>query len=154
MSGNQRQTSTEDSTGKANQSGFTLVEVLVAFAILSIVLISLLEGISIASRGNFRAEFDRAALRLAKAQLEAIGVTVPLVAGVATGRFDNGLEWALSVRPYTPGSVSNALPAYWVEIVVRRPFDADGSSLTRALYRRLGSPPSLTMMTLKLVRPL
>jgi general secretion pathway protein I len=154
-----QQTDTEDSRqrpiGDTGESGFTLVEVLLAFAILSVVLISLFEGIATASRGDFRAEFSRAALRLAKAQLETIGVTGPLVEGVSTGQFDNGMEWTLSIRPYGPGSVNGRpSPAYWVEIVVRPPFDAAGSSLRRALHERLASPPTLTMTTLKLEGPL
>jgi prepilin-type N-terminal cleavage/methylation domain-containing protein len=132
------------------QSGFTLVEVVAAFAILSIVLVTLLESISTASRGDFRAELLRTSLRLAKEKLETIGTSVPLVPGVSSGKFDNGLEWTVSIRPYAGWPVTRRPSAYWVEIVVLRPIDADNSDFLHSLYQRARRPPSLTLTSLRL----
>jgi prepilin-type N-terminal cleavage/methylation domain-containing protein len=133
-----------------HEAGFTLVEVLVAFAILSIVLLALLSGLSTALFGDRRAEFTRSALRLAKAELETAGVDKPLTPGVSIGRFENGMEWRLSVQPYA-ASTPSATPAYWVEIIVRPPSGSNQSSFASALAARIAPAPSVTLTTLKLV---
>jgi general secretion pathway protein I len=131
------------------QSGFTLVEVLAAFAILSIVLVALLESISTASRGDFRSELLRTSLRLAKEKLETIGTSVPLERGVSSGKFDNGLEWTISIRPYAGWPVTGRPSAYWVEIEVLRRIDADNSVFLHSLGQG-ARPPALTLTTLRL----
>lgn len=132
------------------EAGFTLVEVLVAFAILSIVLLALFSGLSTALFGDRRAEFTRSALRLAKDELETAGVDKPLTPGVAIGRFANGMEWRLSVQPYAAGT-SSATPAYWVEIIVRPPSETNQSAFASALAAQIAPAPSISLTTLKLV---
>jgi prepilin-type N-terminal cleavage/methylation domain-containing protein len=139
---------------KESEAGFTLVEVLVSFAILSIVLLTLFGGVSTALRGDRRAEFTRSALRLAKAELEIAGVGSPLMPGVTNGRFENGMEWRLSVQPYASASSNNATPAYWVEIVVRPPSGSSRPSFASMLAEHLASAPSVTLTTLKLATSL
>jgi prepilin-type N-terminal cleavage/methylation domain-containing protein len=134
------------------ESGFTLVEVLVAFAILSIVLLTLFSGVSTALRGDRRAEFTRSALRLATAELETAGIGNTLTPGVTNGRFENGMEWRLSVRPYA--FANNVTPAYWVEIIVRPPSGSSRPSFASMLAEHLAQAPSVTLTTLKLVRSL
>jgi prepilin-type N-terminal cleavage/methylation domain-containing protein len=143
-----------DHTGSKDEceSGFTLVEVLVAFAILSIVLLTLFSGLSTALRGDRRAEFTRSALRLATAELETAGIGNPLTPGVTNGRFENGMEWRLSVRPYA--FANNVTPAYWVEIIVRPPSGSSRPSFASMLAEHLAPAPSVTLTTLKLVRSL
>jgi prepilin-type N-terminal cleavage/methylation domain-containing protein len=137
-------------TGDQREAGFTLVEVLVAFAILSIVLLTLFGGLSTALFGDRRAEFTRSALRLAKAELETAGVDKPLTPGVTIGRFENGMEWRLSVQPYALAAPS-ATPAYWVEIIVRPPSGSNQSSFVSALAAQIAPMPSVALTTLKLV---
>jgi prepilin-type N-terminal cleavage/methylation domain-containing protein len=132
------------------RQGFTLVEVVAAFAILSLVLIALLESISTASRGDFRAELLRQSLRLAKEKLETIGTSVPLEPGVSTGKFDNGLEWMVSIRPYAGWPITRRPSAYWVEIVVLRRIDGDAFDFLRSLHRGAGRSAALTLTTLRL----
>jgi prepilin-type N-terminal cleavage/methylation domain-containing protein len=134
------------------EAGFTLVEVLVAFAVLSIVLLTLFSGLSTALRGDRRAEFTRSALRLARAELETAGVGSPLAPGVTIGRFENGMEWRLSVRPYA--SANDATPAYWVEIIVRPRSESSRPSFASMLAEHLAPTPSITLTTLKLARSL
>jgi prepilin-type N-terminal cleavage/methylation domain-containing protein len=136
------------------EAGFTLVEVLVAFAVLSIALLALLSGLSTALFDDHRAEFARSALRLAKAELEITGVGTPLTPGVTTGRFDNGMEWRLTVQPYALVSPNDAAPAYWVEITVRPPSGSSRPSLMSTLAEHLASTPPVTLTTLKLVTSL
>jgi prepilin-type N-terminal cleavage/methylation domain-containing protein len=133
-----------------HEAGFTLVEVLVAFAILSIVLLTLFSGLSTALLGDRHAEFTRIALTMAKAKLETAGIGTPLTPGVTTGRFEDGMDWRQSVRPYVLIS-PNATPAYWVEIMIRPPSGLNAPSFASALA---GPTPSVTLTTLKLVAPL
>jgi general secretion pathway protein I len=135
------------------KAGFTLVEVLVAFAILSIVLLALFSGLSTALFGDRRAQFTRIALTMAKAKLETVGIDSPLTPGVTVGRFENGMEWRQSVRPYVLAS-PNPAPAYWVEVIIRPPYGSSGSSFASALASPVASTPSVTLTTLKLIAPL
>jgi prepilin-type N-terminal cleavage/methylation domain-containing protein len=134
------------------QAGFTLVEVLVAFAILSMVLLTLFSGLSTALFGDRRAEFTRIALRLAKAELDTAGVATHLTPGETIGRFENGMEWRMSVQPYA--FASNATPAYWVKIIVRQPSGSSQTTFASALAGPVASTPSVTLTTLKLVASL
>jgi general secretion pathway protein I len=78
--------------------GFTLIEVVVAFLLLSVVLVTVFE---IFSRGLSRAgELDDygQALVIAQARLAAVGVEAPLAEGVTVGNSDDGhFRWSLSV---------------------------------------------------------
>ena len=134
------------------EAGFTLVEVLVAFAIMSIVLLTLFSGLSTALLGDRRAEFTRIALRLAKTELETIGIGGSLTPGETIGQFENGMEWRLLVRPYALAP-PDATRAYWVEIIVRPPSGSNPPSFTSALAGHFASTPSVTLTTMKLVTP-
>ena len=135
------------------ETGFTLVEVLVAFAILSIALLALFSGLSTALFGDRRAEFTRIALRLARAELETAGVSSPLAPGGTTGRFENGMEWKLSVQPY-PLASPNAIPGYWVKIIVGPPSLSSPPSFASALGGYVTPTSSVTLTTLKLAASL
>lgn len=84
----------------AASAGFTLVEVLVALAILAV-------GFSYGFRAlsnNFlaldRSGRDQAALALAENLLEAIGHDVPLRDGTTGGQTPEGLAWQVKISPY------------------------------------------------------
>lgn len=81
------------------QAGFTLVEVLAAFAILTVSL-----AVVYPLLGNARAIEDAATRRLAtllaQSRLAVVGGELALEDGVREGRFDNGWEWRVAVAPY------------------------------------------------------
>lgn len=82
----------------AGESGFTLIEVLVAFAVLAIVLVPLLQvfGGGLGTTQTARA-YTQAAL-LARSKLDEMGVEAPLVEGEETGTFDApGFRWRTEV---------------------------------------------------------
>ena len=135
------------------ETGFTLVEVLVAFAILSIALLALFSGLSTALFGDRRAEFTRIALRLARAELETAGVSSPLTPGETTGRFENGMEWKLSVQRY-PLASPNSTAGFWVKIIVGPPSLSRPPSFASTLAGYATPTPSVTLTTLKLAAPL
>jgi type II secretory pathway pseudopilin PulG len=119
-------------------AGFTLIETLAAFTVLTLVLIVLLGDLSGVVGGSRDAEAKREALRLAQSKLDVLGVTEPLIPGESTGRFDNGFAWHLRIRGQQEDT--NAyLKGAWAEITVSAP--ADGA-------RR---PPAVSLVTFKLV---
>jgi type II secretory pathway pseudopilin PulG len=119
--------------------GFTLVETLAAFTVLTLVLIVLIGDLSGVVGGSRDAEAKREALRLAQSKLDGLGVTEPLIPGESTGRFGNGFEWCLRIRDQQKGA-NPYLTGAWAEITVLAP--ADGS-------RR---PPAVSLVTFKLAR--
>lgn len=124
------------------RDGFTLVEALVAFAILSLVMSGLLEGISGGVRNEARAEFLLRAARLGRSQLDQLGISSPIVPGETAGYYDGGLTWTLTIQPLQPVVSSSAIPkiaAYWAQITIRRPAE------------RRSEPDAFSITTLKLI---
>lgn len=93
------------------QSGFTLLEVIVAFALLGLALTLLLGSLSGAVRQVRGAEeAGRAALH-AQSLLAQVGVGTALLPGVSEGEWDGGrYRWRLQVSPYVdPGRPQPAM---------------------------------------------
>lgn len=80
--------------------GFSLVEVLVAFAILTLALGVLLPLFSNGLRSlSISEQYTRAAI-LAESRLAAIGRETPLEEGEEDGDFEQGYQWHTAVTPY------------------------------------------------------
>jgi type II secretion system protein I len=84
---------------RRSEAGFTLIEVVVAFAIVAIILAALYQAIAGAWRGFARTQVREETLALARAQLEAIGVEEPLQPGERSGTYATGVAWRLTVEP-------------------------------------------------------
>jgi type II secretory pathway pseudopilin PulG len=123
---------------EAGNAGFTLVETIVAFAVLALILTVLLGGLSRMTTGGRRAEILREALALAQARLDGLGVVEPLTPGESTGRFDNGFVWRLRIGNPRMGAPASGMAGAWVEIAVSAP--ADGTS----------APPTVSLAGFKL----
>lgn len=84
------------------QSGFTLIEVVVAFGLLALALTLLLGALSGAARQIHRADrAGRAALH-AQTLLAQVGVGGPLQPGQDQGELDGGrYHWQLDIAPWT-----------------------------------------------------
>ena len=93
---------------RASRSGFTLVEIIVALAILSLSLNVILPAISDALWRTGEAEAQAEAASLARSLLAQAGSAVTLNDGMAIGHFENGFRWQLHVTPY--GSADQAVP--------------------------------------------
>src|SRR5713101_3598620 len=89
---------------RRRDAGFTLVEVIVAFAIVTIVLAALYQAIAGAYRGYARAQVREQTLALARAHLEAVGIEGPLQPGETTGRYATGVVWRLAIEPVETAS--------------------------------------------------
>jgi len=89
---------------RRHDAGFTVVEVVVAFAIVTIVVAALYPAIAGAYRSYARAQVREQTMALARAQLEAVGIEGPLQPGESTGRYPTGVAWRLAVEPVDASS--------------------------------------------------
>lgn len=78
--------------------GFTLIEVLVAFSILSMSLSVLFALLSTGSRNTQVSDEYNRAVVLAESKLDELGVTKPLHTGLTSGVFDSTYHWELRVE--------------------------------------------------------
>ena len=107
------------------QSGYTLIEVLVAFVILALALTVLLRIFSGGLR-NVSVSSDYAtATLIAESRLAATGIDVPLRPGETSGTEGERFEWTVSVQDYEPWpgyrSAAKGVDAYRVTVTVEWP---------------------------------
>ncbi len=105
------------------ERGFTLVELLVSLAILSIALAVLFAAIS-SSLDRTRKDRDAsAAALLVQSLLARAGSEQPLRLGETAGVYSNGFRWRLSERPYGNSDDAKAwnLSAYVLRASVSSP---------------------------------
>lgn len=110
--------------GRVKNQGFTLLEVLVAMAILGIGLIVIIELFSGGLRlGRTSEEYTRA-VGYARMKLEEISLAKSLEEGIAEGEFDREYRWQVEVKKVDllpPGRETSYQPPvalYWVRIEV------------------------------------
>src|SRR5262245_31952831 len=84
---------------RRHDAGLTLVEVLVALAILTMVLAAHYASIAGAYRGYAQTQLREQALALARAHLDVIGIEEPLQPGDSAGTYATGVVWRLAIEP-------------------------------------------------------
>jgi len=84
----------------SRRAGFTLVEIIVALAILALSLNVILPAISDGLWRTAEAEAQAEAASLARSLLAQAGSAVALNEGAAAGQFENGFRWRLQATPY------------------------------------------------------
>lgn len=85
---------------KRQQRGFTLLEVVIAFALLALALGLLLGALNNSARAMRQAADASAAALHARTLLQDLGVGVPLQPGNRQGELDNGrFRWTMQLRP-------------------------------------------------------
>ncbi len=100
-------------------SGFTLVETLVALTIFALAAGAFYQGLGLGFRGIRASRIDTAALALAKVQLASVGVESPLAEGTTGGATGDGFAWTTDVRRYVRDGALDFKPdadAYWVSV--------------------------------------
>lgn len=104
-------------------SGFTLVETLVATAVFVLVISSLYQGLSVGWRGLRLAKAEDVAVAIASAELSSLGVETPLATSTSSGVTSDGIAWQTDIRPYdsasNSGSEKSSYQGYWVSVSVR-----------------------------------
>ncbi len=93
-------------TENRHQEGFSLTEVIVAFAILTLSLAALLQSFSLGSQSVSRSENVINAMSFARSKMEEIGHTVDLEQGEVSGDYkplDYG--WKVTIDPFDPNEM-------------------------------------------------
>lgn len=139
-----------------SRAGFTLLEVLVAFVILSLSLGAVYQAFGIGARNARAAEAYTVAALLAESQLAAVGIEAPLFPGTTEGEFAR-FNWRTVVtpagEPAAPASVAGAgalrkvrsQPAQLYDVVVTVSWGGEGRAAPRMVTlrtQRLGEPES------------
>jgi general secretion pathway protein I len=88
--------------GLPRQGGFTLIEAIAAFVLLSLFLGILMSALSTAMRQTVRAEQESLAAQWAQSKLDLVGIGEKLETGDSNGRFDDAFEWRMTVEEYEP----------------------------------------------------
>lgn len=84
---------------RGRQKGYSFVEVLTAFAILSFAVAALLPVFSNSLRATKTVETRTLARMQLESLISEIGVSKPLVEGEYVGAFDNGATWQIVITP-------------------------------------------------------
>ncbi len=129
------------------QRGYSLIEVIVAFALLALALTLLLGTLSGATRQvRWSGDAGRAALH-AQSLLDQVGVGEPLQPGQSSGDFDGGrYQWTLAIAPWTDPALP---PAPTLDPAAPRLYDVSLS----VQWGDGGAGEQLQLRTLRLAAP-
>ena len=120
--------------------GFTLVEVVVAFTILSVALVALMQAFATGMQSLGAAKAGATAVMHARSKLDEVGQTILLENGEYTGDFEDGFAWRVRIAEIPiedDGTVAAPLVApFEVEVNVTGP---QGGAVTLTTLR-LGAP--------------
>ena len=121
-------------TGNVRDAGFSLMEILVAFAILSLSLLAIFKSYSLILRSQNAAQEETLALDSARALIAVTGTEIPLQPASQEGRGDAGIDWTREIKPL---HVSGKVALFRITVTVTR---VDSS----------GREHDLTLSTLKI----
>lgn len=128
-------------------SGFTLLEVLAAIALLAFAFAIGLRAMSGALNNSVRGEALTTATLEAQSLLDQQGLVVPLRAGVQQGSFPDGASWQLRTRKFNPPAPT---PANGFAAAPTQPLAGNGIDLFRMdLDVRYGGNRTLHFSTLR-----
>lgn len=104
-----------------NQTGFVLIEVLVAIAIAGIALTALFQLFSTSITGTERARQSSLALLTAESKLAEVGITLPLEPGRTVGEAANGYRWSVDILddPSIAADARDRMPVRAFQVVVK-----------------------------------
>jgi general secretion pathway protein I len=106
----------------SRRAGFTLLEVVVAVAILALSLGAVMRIFGTGLRSLEAAERHTIATLHAQSKLDEMGIEEPLAAGETAGSFERGYRWRASVSPYSEpdfeADAATGMTAYQVSVTV------------------------------------
>ncbi len=104
---------------RAKANGFTLVEVVVALAIVAVLGAVIMQTLGASLRGQDRAERMTIAVLVAESKMAEVGASIPLVAGSLRGTAAD-VPWQIRIVPYrglpAPTLAIAPVLAYEVEV--------------------------------------
>lgn len=105
--------------------GFTLLEVIVAFTILAVALVGLLQAFATGMHGLSAAQASATAVMHARSKMDEVGQTIALEDGELSGEFSDGYSWSVVIaRVEDQGEFGPVQPVaipYEVEVRVAGP---------------------------------
>jgi general secretion pathway protein I len=120
--------------GGKHQAGFTLAEMLVAFAVLALALCAILPSFSNGLSGIGASKFYGEALALAQSKIDQLGTEIPFEQTELTGKSASGLSWSIRLSQQAADGARRAIDAdssditaYEIETTIT---NDDGRSLT------------------------
>ena len=93
--------------------GFTLIEVLVAFAILALTLAALMQVFTAGLRSSDAVDRHLMATMLARSVLDDLGAEIPIAAGERSGEIEQGYRWIVRIQP--SATIPSVAIADWVQ---------------------------------------
>ncbi len=137
----------------SSMRGYTLIEVIVAFALLALALTLLLGSLSSAARQVHWADGAGRATLYAQSLLDQAGVGTPLSAGSRSGDFEDGrYHWTLDVHPYVeagaikPATTADGAQLFEIELQIQWGPDATQHLQMQTLrLSRSDTVPSATL---------
>ena len=124
--------------------GFTLLEVLVAMALLGIAVAALMSGLSGSLRNLARTETYEKATLVGRSQLNRLLIEQTLVPGRVAGRWDETFRWEAEIRRWNPAASAEqqvALPP--LVLVTLTVFWKGASGEQRATFETCKYEPQL-----------
>lgn len=94
--------------------GFTLIEVLVAFAILALTLAALMQLFATGLRSADAADRHLMAAMLARSVLDDVGTEIPIVAGEQSADIEQGYRWTVHILP--SDTIAPVTNAEWIAV--------------------------------------
>lgn len=93
---------------RKNCEGMTLIEVLVAFIVLSVTMAVIMQIFSGGMRNARLAESYSRAVFLAESKMAAVGLERPLMSGEDSGQVGGEMQWRVSITPAEDDASTNA----------------------------------------------
>lgn len=90
---------TEAQPRRRRAAGFTLIEIILAFAIFALAAGALFQSFSTGLRATEVGDRQAAAVLSARSLLDRVGIDIPLTAGKQSGRTDEGMSWRIAIAP-------------------------------------------------------
>lgn len=124
--------------GQHRADGFTLLETLIAFTILTVALVVLLRAFGSGLTSVDSSEAHMVAALHAASKLDEVGPLIALQEGRHVGAFDDGMVWIVEIAPAPPElTIGEDLPVVPFEVVVTITWDSRQSYVLRTM--RLGA---------------